>query len=112
MIQPELKKFWMLQYKWIRLQHPSIQVSTDKHHPLHQTELEIAHSEHIINNLIQDVLSGKGVFSHDDVIRLITTFSSIRLQLDSLGNTHFVNEYKQYVDQTLELLNSALAVLK
>jgi hypothetical protein len=102
----------MLQYKWIRLQHPSIQAATDKHHFLHHIEMEIAHSEHIINNLIQDILSGKGVFNHDDVIRLITTFSSIRLELDSLGNAQFVYEYKQYVDQTLELLNSALVVLK
>ncbi|HEY0603601.1 MAG TPA: hypothetical protein VGD58_11855 [Herpetosiphonaceae bacterium] len=52
------------------------------------------------------------MFNHDDISSLIGVFSSIRAQLDDLGAAQFVGEYKHYVDQTLELLKSALAALK
>jgi hypothetical protein len=110
-MQSERKNFYKLQYRWIRLAHPSTQAAVDSHHPLHAIDLEIAHWDHIVHNLIQDVLGSRKIFTSDDIAKLVMTFSNIRSQLQAMPEAELVNEFEYYVSQTLELLNSASKLL-
>lgn len=110
-MSPDLKSFYRLQYQWIRLPHPSHRIAIDTKHPLHQMELEVSHNEPIINSLIQDLLAKGSLFKYEDVVGLESKFRYMRSQLDLMDNTEDVVDYKQYLDRTLELLNSAAKLL-
>ncbi|WP_345454898.1 hypothetical protein [Deinococcus aluminii] len=108
----DAKAFYLMQYKWIRIPHPSLQVAKDGKHPLHQIELEISHCEHIVHNLIQDVMGNKGNFKHDDVTKLIKVFEDAKFQLELVEHSDLVDEYKLYINSTLDLLVKADALVR
>jgi hypoxanthine phosphoribosyltransferase len=108
----EARHFYNLQYKWKRMKHPSLRAAIDKKHPLYHVELAIQHHEHIVYNLISDVLGKTKVFQIDDVAKLGKTFSDICSEVDSMRPNQLNDEYKDYISQILDLLKSATKVLQ
>lgn len=111
-VKPELKDFYNTQYRWIRLQRPSLSPTVNRSHPLYPVELQISHQEYFVHSLIKDILSGGGLFGREDVDRLAQVFRDADAQLQELQGVPGAAEYKRYVDATLELLAQAQKLVR
>ena len=87
--------------------HPSERVAHDKDHPFHQIDMVISHLDHIVGNLIDDVLSRNRNFSADDIDFLAAKYNEILVEVDSLPEVEFQGDFRNYIEKTLELIHSA-----
>lgn len=87
--------------------HPSERVAHDEDHPFHQIDIEISHLDHIVRNLIDDILSRGRNFSTNDIDALEKKYNEIMVKTESLSGMEFYREFRNYIERTIELIRSA-----
>ena len=113
-MRPEIKEFYLLQYRWLRLPYPGSQDVRSRsrpEHPLYQIDLEVSHAEPSVFNLITSILSDSKLFDVDDVYEIINTYENVKLNLNVTDISVDGELYKEYVHETLNLPKKALYVL-
>lgn len=79
----------------------------EKSHPLHAVDSSLAHGDHIISRLIDDVLSGTRNFRKADVRALRSAYEATAHHLTDVPECGLVLQFQHYTARTLDLLNRA-----
>ena len=111
-MRAELRDFYRLQFEWKRMLLPSLRAATDRNHPLHDVNLDLEHTDHVVHRLIEDLLSDGNLFSYEEICSLIARYQAIGSRISSARDTAVAEQFRRYVDRTLELLGAASALMQ